>query len=455
MAIQNRIHLISIGDIIVAEGRQRTEFKNIDELAASIKRNGLIQPLVISPDNVLVAGERRLRACKQVGLAVVPCRYTSDLPKDELEIIELEENVKREDLTWKEHVAAVYRYYKLTAAEAGGKGYLAMSRALGISDVVIRRMILVQQAIEAGDKLVIEATSFTTAANIVARKEQREVETTASMVDSAIAEFLGEPKPKEKATQAVAAATTGVTSGPAAPQSADPVAPLTEAAVPDCPIINLDFKLLPKPERKFNFLHCDFPYGINFDSHNGGAAKLFGGYADTKDVYESLIEHLASIMDTHIATSAHIMFWCSARLDIIAPTAQALEAMGWRMQPVPLIWHRSDNSGVLPDPKRGARWVYETCLIGSRGDRPVVQAVSNLFAHPKTKEIHPSEKPRAMLQHFFRMFVDGSTVMLDPTCGSGNSVIAAEAAGAASALGLEIDKNFAELATKAWLNTLK
>ncbi len=42
-----------------------------------------------------------------------------------------------------------------------------------------------------------------------------------------------------------------------------------------------------------------------------------------------------------------------------------------------------------------------------------------------------------MLQHFFRMFVDESTVMLDPTMGSGNSILAAEEASAKHVLGLE------------------
>jgi DNA modification methylase len=113
--------------------------------------------------------------------------------------------------------------------------------------------------------------------------------------------------------------------------------------------------------------------------------------------------------------------------------------MGWKINPVPLIWHRNDNAGIMPDPQRGPRQVYEVCLFGARGDRKVVQPVSNLYAHPKTKEIHPSEKPRPMLQHFFRMFVDESTIMLDPTMGSGNSILAAEEASAKQVLGLEID----------------
>ena len=45
-----------------------------------------------------------------------------------------------------------------------------------------------------------------------------------------------------------------------------------------------------------------------------------------------------------------------------------------------------------------------------------------------------------MLRYFFKMFVDDRTIMLDPTCGSGNAVKVAEELGARHALGLEISK---------------
>ena len=51
-----------------------------------------------------------------------------------------------------------------------------------------------------------------------------------------------------------------------------------------------------------------------------------------------------------------------------------------------------------------------------------------------------------MLRHFFSMFVDETTSMLDPTCGSAASLRAAEDLGAKSVLGLELDPNYAKAA---------
>jgi DNA modification methylase len=135
-----------------------------------------------------------------------------------------------------------------------------------------------------------------------------------------------------------------------------------------------------------------------------------------------------------------MMFWFS--MNHYDFTKQFLTSMGWNLNPFPLIWHKSDNAGILVDPNRGPRRTYETCFLATRGDRKIVQAVANSYSGPTSKIVHPSEKPREMLQHFFRMLVDNSTVFLDPTCGSGNAVYIARRLGANTVLGLEKDENF-------------
>ena len=100
-----------IADITIAPDRQRRELTGIEELADSIRKIGLIHPIVITPEGSLVAGERRLRAHEHMGLTHILVQFTTDLPEDELEAIELEENIKRKSLAWKEEVAAVSRIH--------------------------------------------------------------------------------------------------------------------------------------------------------------------------------------------------------------------------------------------------------------------------------------------------------------------------------------------------------
>ncbi len=75
--------------------------------------------------------------------------------------------------------------------------------------------------------------------------------------------------------------------------------------------------------------------------------------------------------------------------------------------------------------------------------------VGNAIAAPTSKEHHPHTKPEPVLKHFFQMFVDRNTRMLDPTCGGGSSLRAAEALGAEHVLGLEIDDDYVQNARKA------
>lgn len=172
-----------------------------------------------------------------------------------------------------------------------------------------------------------------------------------------------------------------------------------------------------EPPCQFNLLHCDFPYGVNVGDKIGqSGAAAAGTYDDRPEVYFALLNHLCKNTDKLCTPSAHLVFWFSMKF--FYETVAALRQAGWVVDPFPLIWHKSDNTGIIPDAKRGPRRTYETALFCSRGDRKIVHPVANSFACASTQEFHQAEKPRAMLEHFFRMVVDEHTVMLDPTAGS-------------------------------------
>ena len=101
---------IPIEKIFRDETQPRKEFnkEKIDELAQSIKKNGLIQPLIVIKKDIdnfsLVAGERRWRAAQSTDLKVLPALLLpKDLDKDEISLIE---NIQREDLKVSEEAKA-------------------------------------------------------------------------------------------------------------------------------------------------------------------------------------------------------------------------------------------------------------------------------------------------------------------------------------------------------------
>ncbi|MFC7580767.1 ParB N-terminal domain-containing protein [Schaalia naturae] len=97
--------------------RHRTELGDIDELAASIERDGLLQPITVTPDGVLVCGARRLAAIKRLGEKKVNVWVRSGL-SDRLGqlLAEQDDNMLHKPLTQRE-TAALYRELKQVMAE--------------------------------------------------------------------------------------------------------------------------------------------------------------------------------------------------------------------------------------------------------------------------------------------------------------------------------------------------
>lgn len=405
---------LAIGDVIVNRAeRQRRELPNLETLADSIKRLGLIHPIVVDRDHVLVAGERRLEAVRGLGWSHITCQFADELDTTTARAIELEENIKREALPWQDEAKAVLEYHELRSSEDPEWTQEKTSEALGIAAPTTTAKIKVAREILAGNTMVSGAPRYSTARGIVERAESRKD-------DEALAAF-----------------------------SRRSTVPAEAAAAPDS-ILNVDFNIWAHSYSgpRFNFIHCDFPYGIDANKFNQGSASLHGGYSDTEDDYWQLMVTLAANLDRLVAPSAHIMFWFS--MHYYDETLKFFEKnTDFRIDPFPLVWTKSDNVGILPDPERGPRRIYETCLFGSRGDRKVVRPTSNSVSLPSQRDDHMSIKPEPMLGHFFRMFVDFNTIMLDPTAGSGGALRAAENLGASHVVGLERDRDFAARANIA------
>ena len=91
--------------------RADVDAANLDELAQSIRMNGVIQPLIVRKANggyEIVAGERRWRAAQRAGLLRVPV-VVRDVPSEQLLSLALIENLQREDLNPIEEAVAYRR----------------------------------------------------------------------------------------------------------------------------------------------------------------------------------------------------------------------------------------------------------------------------------------------------------------------------------------------------------
>ena len=109
----NENNLISVNKITLSkfQARKKFDLDKLKELSESIEKNGLIQPVIvrkIKNNFELVAGERRLRACKLVGIDKIPV-IISDFDDRKAFESGLIENLQREDLTVIEEAEGYHR----------------------------------------------------------------------------------------------------------------------------------------------------------------------------------------------------------------------------------------------------------------------------------------------------------------------------------------------------------
>ena len=109
--LDTQVHWLPVEQIAPNPHQPRREFAPgpLAELAESIRRHGIIQPLTVrhSADGwELIAGERRLRAAKLAGLQTVPC-LEMQVDKQDSAILALIENIQRRDLHYLEEAAAI------------------------------------------------------------------------------------------------------------------------------------------------------------------------------------------------------------------------------------------------------------------------------------------------------------------------------------------------------------
>ena len=133
--------------------REQFDAKDLEELTASIREHGVIQPLIVSPGTggsyTLIAGERRLEAAKRAGLRTVPAIFRQASDRELLELA-LIENIQRAELNPLEEAEA-YRQltedFGLSHEEVGsqvGKSRPAVSntlRLLQLSETVKRALV--------------------------------------------------------------------------------------------------------------------------------------------------------------------------------------------------------------------------------------------------------------------------------------------------------------------------
>jgi site-specific DNA-methyltransferase (adenine-specific) len=413
--------IIPLDTIHLKPGRIRTEFDGeaIHRLANVILEDGLLHAPTVDKEGNLLAGERRLRAItllSKQGLGFMwankriepgECPVEVFHSTEELILLraELRENTERSDITWKEKVAATERLLRLQGIEREIRGEPALPE----------RMMIRELATELGKEKKKSVPSYVT-------NKTHEITR-----DNLLAAWLDDPevsaaKTANEAYKIVEAKLVE------AKRKALSREFKTAAPVMRHTLIHGDanIELAKLSKNTFDVIITDPPYGVNID----GYASLQGGvdhhYDDSPQVLEELLHTFSTEFFRVTKPEAHLYMFCDYTwFEIIRAKLYPL----WYVWPRPLIWHRSDSTGMLPRPQHGPRRNYECILYAIKGDKRVQFVGNDVISLPSDKgltETTAARKPVDLYVELLRRSVVPGNQILDSCAGSGPVFDAAE-----------------------------
>lgn len=422
------MHSIPLAEIIIKPNRQRQEFEPeaLQDLKNSIEDRGLMHPPVLRRENgawVLVAGERRLKAIGEIfelgghfqcngetfADGIVPFTNLGELSLLEAEEAELDENLKRRDLTWQEHAAAVARLHALRQAQKE-ELYVKETVELGIGE---------RQDYSSPDVGKVQ-TIADTAEELTGRRDGSYQDTIRKEI--IVAKHLDNP--------AIAKAKSADEAFKILKRQEEQKKNMELAAVVGASFnaeqhqlfnVNcLEWMARPENAGQFDVILTDPPYGMDAQDFGDGAGRLDGiehHYDDSYASWKKLISDWAALSFVVTKPQAHAYVFCD--IDRFHELKLYMQEAGWYVFRTPLINHKI-NSGRVPLPDQGPRRQYELILYAIKGKKPVTHIYPDVISTSSDENMsHGAQKPVALYQNLLQRSVRAGDKVLDPFAGSG------------------------------------
>ena len=428
-----KVQLTPPENIQVRENRQRREFDEAahQELLGSITQPPGLQnaPIVRIEDStvlVLVSGERRLRAMKdacELGMTIyylgapvapgfVPFLLIGELGELEAEEAELDENIRRVDLTWQEKAAALARLETLRT-----KQWLRDSPP-GAPAPTQKALAQEVHGASHGGALGMVRRDL-----ILAKHLDRPEIQSAKSADEAM-------RILRRAEETTSRAEKGLALGPST------VASSMTLVNQSC----LDF-LKTCPEGFFDVVLTDPPYGMGADEFSFSAH----GYDDSEETWRATIYPFLELATAVTKPAAHLYLFCD--FERFAELRGKVASLGWKPFRTPLVWYKPWNFRA-PWPEHGPQRKYECILYAVKGNRPCLRLAGDVLEigqETGKSLLHSAQKPVALFREFLSRSASPGDRVLDGFCGTG-PIFEAAASLKVFATGCEIDPGFYSIA---------
>ncbi len=407
---KDKLRHAKLEEITVGE-RFREDFGDLSELVESIKSKGIIQPLSVDSNMVLLAGGRRFAAATQLGLPTVPVIVRDYVDEIDSREIELMENIYRKDFTWVEQAQLVKRIDTLYKSKHGSnwsgrktaelldKGVATVARNLQLADAI---------------EVLPELGEYKTA--------DEALKVLKKMEDQAI---ISELRSRQQmridneghADQAVV--------GSQLESGLKAVLKLAQQNY----MIGDVFKGMEgmKTNGNIQIIECDPPYGIALNEQKASkdsATSNVHTYEEVPaDQYESFLDKLASELYRVAGKDCWLVFWYGPSWH--QAVLDSLRRAGWHVDEIPAIWTKTQGQTLQPEVylARG----YEPFFLCRKGKPVMVERgrlnVFNYAGVPGKLKYHPTQRPTELIKEILTVLGAGNQHVFVPFLGSGATLL--------------------------------
>lgn len=404
-----QIVVLPAASILIPSDRQRKGYdqKHINALTDSIREGGLIHSLHITDSLDLISGGCRREAVlglnapyrygdSEIPAGHVPCLIRSGLSEVQITLLELDENLRRKNLTPAEEAAAVAKLHRLKEQENPGNWTKGETAA---AVTAIRQDTATSQ--EVADSLLIDQY-----------RDDPDIQKATSRAEAVKAA-------KKKMADLFGSALSNLT-----------VLKSEDYILHEGNCLEIMQALTPS---SFAGIVTDPPYGVDADSF--GEQSFGHNYTDDEANAFEIAEAILGQGFNLCKEDAHLYMFCDIRYWL--ELADICRASGWRPYATPIIWHKP-NAGHAPQVGYFTRR-YEAILFAQKGSRRLSQSSSDVWTFNAVQDkVHAAQKPVEVIHHALKLsFFPGETI-LDPCAGRGTIFEAAKLAGL-RATGIEVE----------------
>lgn len=451
-------------DSIIIGPRVRRDFIHVPALAESIKEEGLIQPIVLSYDKTLIAGESRIRAHRLLGRKTIRAVFRGVLDDAQLAVLEATENNARANLTWQERILSVDKVHRIRATKAmlSGEawGVRETGRLLNQGKTNVGMATYIAGFLHANDEEIWKADSAVEAYRILCtRKEQEAARLLAKQTVPVMVKYTGPVADKPKGPIIPAMSDDAFFSGDMPMKEnvfgnnvATPVdtgempGTVPSPTLPEITTIPLSSMLLREtgghnslqamrdlgPD-SVDHIVTDPPYGIDMDNLNqsnpNGQLKDVDTVLKEHDVNQNLLllSDFIKCAFTVVRPRGFVVFWCDP-VHWWNLTEQCAAA-GFSVQRWPLIWMKTS---ACQNQAAQTNWTknVEFAVVARKGTATLVkQQPSCVWTGGNDTETralgHPFAKPFGLWKWVYDAVAIRGQEVLDPFVGCGSSMVPA------------------------------